>query len=167
MGVGNFNSLKSQVKKEGEDQFEPVLNINTSLFPTLAGMFLFAPLQLSSHNTILRQKKYWRGIFPLAPSPKLRLWFLQSNTEIRVVLSCRPLPPPSKYYVKFLKYSQFHSTLYNQYSCHNVVKQLMINLSHAGRVDSMLSSDPALRATSMPSLFLQQRTSDIQGRRQP
>jgi hypothetical protein len=43
MGIRNFNY------KQGEDWFEPVLNIHTPLSPAVAH-FLFARLQISQKN---------------------------------------------------------------------------------------------------------------------
>ena len=61
-----IETLRSSEVREGEDWFEPVVNIPTPLFYTLIPVFLFAPLQLN------RQKKLWGwGAFahPNSPMP--------------------------------------------------------------------------------------------------
>jgi len=49
MWVRSFDLRRSQVGKK-EDWFEPVLNIHTTLTPTVIAIFLFAPFQLRSQN---------------------------------------------------------------------------------------------------------------------
>jgi hypothetical protein len=60
-------------------------------------------------------------------------------------------------HIKFLKYSQFHSTLYNQYSGHNVVTYLML----AQRTGFMILLSPCPDRKSISSLFLPPRTADV------
>jgi hypothetical protein len=53
----------------------------------------------------------------------------QENTEI--MRSNRPRPPPSKHYVQFMQGSTIHSSPYNQYRWHSIVKCLIISQSRA------------------------------------
>ena len=52
MDIRKFNLGRSQVR-EGNDKFEPVLNMHTPLYTTLTLSFLYAPLQLSSQRKII------------------------------------------------------------------------------------------------------------------
>lgn len=59
--------------KKWKDWFKPALNIHTTLYPDLASIFLFAPLQIRSQNeTILRYKKIY-GVHcpPHSPPPEV------------------------------------------------------------------------------------------------
>ena len=65
------------VKLEGENWFEPVLNVHTLPSPTLTQFLLFAPLHLSSTRTswVENIRRNWLGGgAQMSPTPKLRLW---------------------------------------------------------------------------------------------
>jgi len=56
-----------EVKLEGEDWFEPALNIHTPLYPSLIPFFYLLLLKSVAKKSVLRYKKYWVSIPPLPP----------------------------------------------------------------------------------------------------
>lgn len=51
----------------GEDRLQSLRNVHTPLSSLSRPNFLFTPLQLCNQNSMLRYKKYWKIIPPLAP----------------------------------------------------------------------------------------------------
>ena len=93
VGVGGQNwpwvlGISEAVKLEGENWFEPALNIHTPLSPTLTPNFLCSRLHFSSQKrTILKQKKYYEGreiCLPLPlPSPR-KFSYINSRLPTRI-----------------------------------------------------------------------------------
>jgi hypothetical protein len=54
-GTKSTMGIRSQVRRSGEDWFEPVLNIHTPLSPLSPQIFLFAPLELGSLKNVFRK----------------------------------------------------------------------------------------------------------------
>ena len=113
--VGGVNStmgtriqVKESSQKDGKDIFKAVLR--TPLSPHSHPSFLYAPLQLSSQKTILRQKKYWKDICLLTLSQFMPIVHVTQQPNIQLLQDF-----PSENQVQFCV-SERHGIKYEFYN---------------------------------------------------